>query len=59
VSICLPLLILEHLETKVEPDATNEVSDDHCNDDQSEDLENVEHHVLSYDPLISAAIAHK
>ena len=40
----------------VEPEATNEVSNNHSNDDQSEDFINIHHHILCNNLLVSGLV---
>lgn len=54
VRLCVVVNGAEH-----EPDATDEVSDDDGNDDQTEDLVDIEHHVLSHDLFVSGLVAHE
>ena len=42
-----------------EPNAANEISNNDSNDDESENLIDVKHHVLCYDFFISGLITHQ
>ena len=50
---------LTDIEAEVEPDASDEIGDDHGYDYKPEYFEDVQHHILCHDTLVSRTVAHQ